>query len=456
MSVVLIAALHASTSTAQAADFQSEPQSVVFEGGNTILTRQYELPLLLDVGFILESIGFVATATADSTLMLRMEGESQIQWPDPNGEGYVQHQITPLPSGSDLALDTTVSVALDFVVDVDLIFTNPGPLHFVLFSRSIPFRPNIRGFEPFLLPGQQTTSLRITADATNGDIRLPFNFSLLDLGVIGVSVGIVIEALPITYSIISGNELITQHESDQYNVTDPLFPTSLALYENNGKVDLETRYSVNTDTVVGYRFTGDGGFTVEILGQPIDFYINLFDFTVNLFTGSETAEWSSGPYSHPIPTVDLPVPNVDFGTIPVGEQRTFTVPINNDGELALDAVVSIEGDAVFSGAPMQLFAAPGGQDAIVVTFAPTEAGQFNGTLRMRTSDPLEPMVDIPLAGIAERKVEDDGGNGNEDDNLYGEPGSTTLYTGCGCATGSSPTWTVLLAAAWFGARRRRA
>ena len=40
---------------ATAADYESEPQSVVFEGGNTVLTQQYQLPLILNVGFILES-----------------------------------------------------------------------------------------------------------------------------------------------------------------------------------------------------------------------------------------------------------------------------------------------------------------------------------------------------------------------------------------------------------------
>ena len=439
---------------ATAADYESEPQSVVFEGGNTVLTQQYQLPLILNVGFILESIGFVANATADSELYLRMEGESQISWPDPNGEGSVRQVITPLPSGSDMGLDTTVSVSLDFIVDVDLIFTNPGPVRFVLFSRSVPFRPNITGFEPFLLPGQPTQRLRLDADPQGGGINLPFNFSLLDLGVVGVSVGIIIQAIPITYSIVHGVSLDTMHEQDQYRISDPTFPTSIALYENTGSVDLETRYTVDTDSVVGYRFVGDGGLTVEIFGQPIDFYINLFDFTINLFTGSERAVWSSGTYSHPIPTIDLPVPEVDFGTIPVGDQRTFTVPVNNDGQLALDAVVVLDGDAPFAAAPVQVYAAPGGQDAVIVTFAPTEAGEFTATLKLRNNDPLDPKPEISIIGRAEKAAEVDTTETNDDPLNDGT--ATTLYTGCGCDTpGGAQGWVMLSLAGLIAARRRR-
>jgi hypothetical protein len=219
-------------------------------------------------------------------------------------------------------------------------------------------------------------------------------------------------------------------------------------------------YVVDTNTAIGYRFTGEGGVDISILGQNIPIYITFLDQTLNLFTGSERATYESGAFSHPIPKVEFPVPSIDFGTLEVGDVATFTVPVRNDGELDLQAVTRVDVEAgPFSVQPPDLFAIAGAQDAAIVSFEPTEVGDFTAKLQFVTSDPLTLVHEIPIRGKAVRPAVEPpaggGGGGNTDDGGI-DGGVTTLYSGCGCdaARGWTVAWAPGLLALAVARRRR--
>jgi len=98
---------------------------------------------------------------------------------------------------------------------------------------------------------------------------------------------------------------------------------------------------------------------------------------------------------------------VDFGVVPIGTTVQQTVQIKNEGvgELAPLRIESIElgGDSVFNhpdnvipSGPFVLQAHQFGQ--MWLYFAPPEARSFSGTLTIRSNDPDEPVVVIPLSG----------------------------------------------------------
>jgi MYXO-CTERM domain-containing protein len=447
---------------ASAQGFRYETQLVVIEGGNAVLDQRYVFPLTVDAGFV-EDLGVTATITASSNLYMHMEGDSDVFWPDPTGQGTVRQTIQPLPNGSEIAMDSEVSIDVDFGFSVD-IFGIQGSYSFNLLSRQITFRPRVEGFEPFLLPSQQTRQLRVDADPTGGQFDLVFPIDLVSLfspDILGISLVIEFHAIPQTYSIVRGMSLDTIHAGDRYRYGDPTFPVSVTLYENPGYMDLNTEYKVDTDTVIGYQLIGEGSIILNILGFEFPFTIRFLDYTLNLFTGSEEAIYETGAYTHPLPALDLPVPAVDFGTIEVGDAQVFTFPVSNEGEMPLDAIMELTevpgGNGMpFSIAPAQVQAPAGGQDAAVITFRPEVKGEFVAKLKLFSSDPLQPAKEIPVRGVAV-EPEDDFGNGGDEDDSIVDPGSSTLYTGCACASGGSNggAWVAVGLIGLVGLRRRR-
>jgi hypothetical protein len=433
-SFVLVGVLVSGPAVAQ--EYESNPALVTFQGSEGVVNQRYEFPLVVDVGFIIDEIGVVASANAGSNLLLEMEGESRVAWPDEFGGGDVVHRIEPLSNGSRLAMTAGVDVGVDFIIGVF-----GQDFNFSLLSESLTFEPEVNGFTPFLLPNQTPNQMRIDADPTGGGLDLPFNFNLFDIGVLGVSIGVVFTATPETFSTVRGVSLTTDYDGDNYRHTDPTTPNSMWIYEHEGSMEMESTYQVDVTTQIGYRFVGSGGLTVEILGSSIPITIEFLNQYINLFAGVERPTYTSGSYTHDLPKVDTPIEEVDFGTIEVGDTQTFTFPVNNDGFLDLEALVGIEGDVEISVAPPQLFAEAGGQDAAILTFAPQEAGDYTATLILQTSDPLDPELRIAVVGKAvkpdtpDTPFEDDNNTGFEDG------GGSSIYNACGCAGGGgAPGW----------------
>jgi len=134
------------------------------------------------------------------------------------------------------------------------------------------------------------------------------------------------------------------------------------------------------------------------------------------------------------------------------------VPFNNNGEMELQGLVGIEGDAVFTASPPELFADAGGQDGLILTFEPYEAGVFEGTVILQTSDPLYPEVTINVIGEGQERNRN-GGSDDPDDNGLVDDGTGVLYSGCLCNSGASLSpggvlpWVIGLPL--LGLRRRR-
>ena len=93
---------------------------------------------------------------------------------------------------------------------------------------------------------------------------------------------------------------------------------------------------------------------------------------------------------------------MSFGEVVLPGETAREFSLGNGGELPLEAVLSVEGDAVFSLSESEATLDPGGSIRVVVTFAPVTVGEYGATLKIDSNDPDKGVVTVPLSGSAVR------------------------------------------------------
>ncbi len=468
--VALLGAASALPGAAHAQDYTSEAQDATI----TSVTRAYDnripIPLVFDVvtgcpfgGDIgLRDLGVTVTVNSAADLAINMEGEVNLGWPDPNGVGEAALRVEPSTAGTQVGFrgGFDFDIVFGFIIESCNI-TSPIPIQFSLLSAGTQFAPTIGEFLPYLLPFQQTISQNIFVSAnTLIDETLSFPFTL---GIVRIEPGVNVQVTPVADTLLSGESLDFVTDDDIFSFSSNSFTESVFLYEQEPTFDGQLEYNVTSRTEVGFQVDVDG--SVE-LGIDVGFTVLSIPFTFNLFSdifyipglgGFESLSFTSDAISIPLPMVNAPLQEVNFGNVAVGEEQTITVPFNNDGEWELYGEVAYEGDAAFTVSPIELFADAGGQDGTVVRFAPTEVGDFEGEIVLINSDPVVPEIVIPITGKGVRRVRDEE-NPLNPDNGGQTGGPRTIYEQCGCASTTSPAGTLPLFAGLVGLialRRRR-
>lgn len=448
--------------SAWAQDFSSETELLTFRAMHPVVDQGYNFPIGLDLDLIFDTywIGVEITLEGLANFGLVMEGESHIDWSTRDGnDGVVYQTIEPLEGGNSIGIEGEANFRVNF--DIRQGGVNGSPVISVgLLSESVLFDVVTQDFVPFLLPGQTPSSESVTSDSQDGAIRLPFDLNILDLGVLSIGAGFEIVGYPTVTSTISGESLATLHENDIFEIDRTGRPTPIQLYEQAPELLLESAYTARIQAFMGYVVTANMSFNITIFGIDIfPLNIPLFNQTFNLFQGDETVHFPTLEYSHPLPMVEVPYDDIDVGAVTVGSSQTFTVPINNDGLLELVGLVGLVGDPAFGAAPPTISASAGSQDAVIITFSPNEEREYTGMLLLETSDPVVPLLEIPIVGVGKAPVSDDPFGGDNDDNPFETPGGSSLYSACGCASGQTgPTRAAPLAGLLLllGLRRRRA
>jgi hypothetical protein len=103
------------------------------------------------------------------------------------------------------------------------------------------------------------------------------------------------------------------------------------------------------------------------------------------------------------PAVVVTPAALDFGVLGPGETRVLEATIASVGAITLDVEeIAVAGNGPFTlvdAAPMTLV--PGESVAVTVVFTPAQAGQVDGVLGVRSTDPVTPWVEVPLRGDAD-------------------------------------------------------
>jgi|GEM_PF-4775226 len=99
------------------------------------------------------------------------------------------------------------------------------------------------------------------------------------------------------------------------------------------------------------------------------------------------------------PRISISPASLSFDTVLVGQRKTLTLAVSNAGRAALSVrEVRVSGPP-FSASSDTFRLDPNGRRDVGVTFQPTGAGSFSGTLTVSSSDGSQPRVEIPLSGV---------------------------------------------------------
>lgn len=427
---IVIGCLLAASPTAVAFEFSSTTEVLELRGQHDVITQGLALPIgdpsILMVTF---------AASPQSQIALSLDAQSRLTWPD-----AVRHELRGLPGSGQLR--TLADLSFDLSLDViGLSLIN----NFTLLS--LQFDQARDGFDPFLLPGDAETSASVVVH-DNSLGALDESFEIISLPANLASLGFGVYVTPQSTTNVSGNRLLTSFDGDTYLTTASSDVSTLDLYQNTGRVELQTDYQASVYQDMGVAID----LTIELQTILGDFDFSLWSTYFPLFVETKILDFASLQYVHPLPKIASSVNHIDFGTRKVGLSDVYTLPIDNDGEMALEGRVGFAGDPVFTVGPPEIYAQERGQDAIIVTFSPDAPGTFEGVITIESSDPLWPVVEIPVRGVGE---EDEivTSPDNDDDGLYTDGGASTLYAGCGCASGGPAGWPALLLLP-FGLRRR--
>jgi len=409
---------------AQALAYDSEPQTV-------LLTD--EAPVFSNVSF---STGVIPSGSPVGVQFdlgtkggtdVRMEGEANLSWPDnvtfattgDAGKGYFQ---------LDASLDAITSVVVD-------LSSYGGPSgNFEIDHRAL----NMDGralFDPFALEGSANPRVEVV-DTTDSTQLINYSYEIFS----GISLDLTADMTPtITVGFEGVKWLANEGVIAEENTPVVLTP------EQGADFVVDTVFRGAYDGTISLVFTPQVAVTAPFLGT---IPLVSFDYPIDLLTDAFEQDFATQSYTFPMPLLVPGSESEDFGEVEVDQIATIDVPITNEGHLALEGSASIEGDGTFTVYPTQFHASPGGEDGLVVTYAPSEVGSNTAELVLTSNDPGYPDIRIALTG--EGVKTDQGQDVNES--------VTASTSGCGCDTTPAASLSAvgLGLAALTLARRRRA
>ena len=99
-----------------------------------------------------------------------------------------------------------------------------------------------------------------------------------------------------------------------------------------------------------------------------------------------------------VPDIEVSATSLDFGPVFIGVPQVAPLEISNVGTADLQILALAASQPQFSAPPDPFSIAPGESQSVGVTFAPTVEGPTSAVLRVRSSDPDEPVTRINLSG----------------------------------------------------------
>ena len=138
---------------------------------------------------------------------------------------------------------------------------------------------------------------------------------------------------------------------------------------------------------------------VEVLGKKFAIPIGV-DFPISLTLDEQQWVFDDQLVHVPLPNIQPPTlpMGIDFGKVPVGDQKTISVKLPNIGEARARMVGSLPAGTSFklldSSAEFNL----GESGEIKVRYQPKSQGPSSTKLRLDTNDPDRPVIEVPLVG----------------------------------------------------------
>jgi MYXO-CTERM domain-containing protein len=318
-------------------------------------------------------------------------------------------------------------------------------------------------FDPFVLPGAmpRPVSVHDTTEMVN----------VFEVGLSSI-IGASIPGLDGGFAVSLTGDLTTSYQTDRILIEDARGPI-----DREGAVvqywPPPDGFGGSEDVVVRpegtIAYEGDivvrPNVFVELLGRRFD--LVGIDIPVPIVRTTTPTMFDPDTVHVPLPDVTVSPTNLDGGTLIVGDVATESLTIRNRGEAELVVTVDALPDTLMvSSARVTV---PASSEATLgVTIAPSMEGMLSETLTLRTNDPDQPLVRVPVTAEA---IELDAGPndaGRRDASVVAadagpDAGSRAAgLTGgaCGCSVPGpsdrgAPLGVMAALAALLAARRRR-
>lgn len=370
---------------------------------------------------------------SDGGYTAAIEADSDVWWPDP-----LSHGILGRPAGGYVELVTDITIGADLFIDLsDFDELGLGIVTVPVWSDGL-YTEDERVFDGLLLDGSLPADLAIE---NFGEVIGPYETSFSVFSV--VEVVFTVEAVPRIQMSLAGSRI----ESNDGYVTEVAFTeadvVAFAVPEHDpALLELVSTYYADLTAALDLVVVPGVKICAPVIGCP---GFATFEIPVPVPLSSVAVERAFEPvlYDHPLPSMAELFSSYDFGEVALGSVTNVQVGVENVGLLELAGEVRLDGSPAFTVYPDGVFAMPEGADGFVLTFSPEEEGVHTGVLTLTTSDPANPVVEIPLLGKGLAPAPE-----------VETPTQTLSVDGCTCASGaSSAMWTALFPALLLIRRR---
>lgn len=318
-------------------------------------------------------------------------------------------------------------------------------------------------FDPFVLPGAMPRPVSVH-DTTD----------MIEVFSVGLSsiIGTSIPGLDGGFAVSLTGDLTTSYQTDRILIDDARAPIDregavVQYWPPAGGFGASEDVTVRPEGTITYEgdIVARPNVFVELLGRRFD--LLGIDVPIPIVRTSTATDFDPATVHVPLPDILVMPTNIDVGTLVVGDVGDGALTIRNRGEAELTVTVDPLPDTLMASSSM-LRLPPATEATLGVMVAPAMAGMFAETITLRTNDPDEPIVRIPVT--AEAIVVDAGsGDGGRRDAMVagrdagpdtGMPPGGLSGGGCGCSApgprhASSAAAVLMLAGLAVVARRRR-
>jgi len=112
-----------------------------------------------------------------------------------------------------------------------------------------------------------------------------------------------------------------------------------------------------------------------------------------------------GEVAYDLPDIAVSPASLDFGVLDLGSSTERTLTVQNVGEASLELTDLTAEDTTWSVVPpSNPVLAPGESVPVTVRWVPTSIGARSASLRVRSTDPDDPSLEVPLSGEAHGPV----------------------------------------------------
>jgi MYXO-CTERM domain-containing protein len=251
-------------------------------------------------------------------------------------------------------------------------------------------------FDPFVLPG--ATPRPVVVSDTTDAIRV-LNVGLASI--IGTSIPGIDGGIEVTLT----GALTTGYQTDRILISGARGPIesegSVVQYWPPGPEGFGASEDVTVRPEGTITYEGDviarPAVYIELLGRRFD--LAAFDLSIPLVRTDTPTDFDPAAVHVPLPDVSVDPTNVDVGLVLVGDVVDRALTVRNRGEAELVVTVdALPGTLMVSSSRLAI--PPASESTLGLEIAPERAGMLSETLVLRTNDPDQPVIRIPVTAEA--------------------------------------------------------